>query len=328
MKKGRISCLVLVLAVCAVCVFSGNGLAEEKYPSRTIELVAPTNPGGSSDVAARVYSDDLSRVLKVPVNVTNRAGNSGVTGTVHVINAKKDGYTLLAAASSALIIAPAIDKEISLDPLNDLAPIGLFVDIPSIFAVRSDSPFKTLNELIEYGRKNPGKLKNAAGGVGTESYFNLELLCAKSKIKIVSVPFHGGGEAMPALLGGHVDMSSNTLSVLGPQIKAGKIRGLAITSKKRHPDFPNIPTTAELGYPDVSFVAWFGLFTPSGMPKPIMDVLIPAAEKVFKNPEVVQRAARAGLTANYKGPEELRKLLEAQIPIVKKVAQDANLKAE
>ena len=132
---------------------------------------------------------------------------------------------------------------------------------------------------------------------------------------------------MPALLGGHVDMSSNTLSVLGPQIKAGKIRGLAITSKARHPDFPTIPTTAELGYSEVNFVAWFGMYAPSGVPKPSMDILIPAVEKVFKSSEVGQRAARAGFTVDYKGPDELHKLLESEIPIVKKVAQDANLKA-
>ena len=305
--------------------FVGLCLAQEKYPTRQIEMVVPFGAGGSADVAARAYGDDLSKALKVPVNIVNRAGGTGIQGVTYVVKGKKDGYTLLGTTDTPLIIMPAISTQVTYDPLKDVIPIGYLGFAPSIFAVRSDSPFKTLKELIEYARKNPGKLKNGAGGLGTESYFNLELLCFKEKIKITSIPFQSGGEALPALLGGHVDMSSNTLATLSPQIKAGALRGLAIAAKKRHPDFPDIPTTTELGQPDINFAVWFAVFAPTGVPQQVVDVLVPAVEKVFKNPDVVQRATKVGIEVDYMGPNELRKHMESELKIVETVARDANI---
>ena len=284
----------------------------------------PFAPGGNPDVGTRCYSDDLAKALKVPVTVVNRAGGTGIQGTKYVIS-RKDGYTLLASSDTPLVIMPVMSKEVTYDPLKDFIPIGHFAYVASVFAVRSDSPFKTLRDLVQYAQKNPGKLKNAAGGVGTESYFNLALLCHHEKLKITTVPFQSGGEALAPLLGGHVDMSSNTLAALGPQLKAGALRALAITSKKRHPDFPSIPTTAELGYPEISLVVWQALFAPVGVPKQVIDVLVPAAEKTFKNPEVMQRAARANLTVEYMGPDEVRKLTESGIKAVRTLAREADL---
>ncbi len=309
-------------------VWTGTGQCQEKYPSRPIELVTPWAAGGSGDVYTRLFSEDLSRLLKVPVNVVNRAGSTGVQGTSYVVRSKKDGYTLLSGGGAAISFMPVLSKEVTYDPLKDLIPLGDFVSVPSVFAVRSDSPLKTLEELIEYARQNPGKLKNAAGGLGTPSYFNLEILCAKNKVKITSIPFASGGEALPALLGGHVDMSSNTITTLGPQIKAGKLRALAITSKIRDPDYPDIPTTSELGYPEANFLVWLGVFAPAGVSKTVLDVLIPSLENVFKNPEVVQRAKKARFSVEYKGPEEFRKMIESEIETIKKVAKSAGLKKE
>ncbi len=319
--------LRVVLLLCGLTSFivCGAGLAQEKYPSRPIEMVVPFAPGGSADVAARTYSDDLSKALKVAVNVVNRAGGSGIQGVTFVVRGKKDGYTILGTTGTPLVIMPAISKEVTYDPLKDVIPIGYFGLAPSVFAVRNDSPFKTLKELIEYARQNPGKLKNGAGGVGTESNFNLVLLCSKAKINITSIPFQSGGEALPAVLGGHVDMTSNTLATLGPQLKAGTLRGLGIGTKKRHPDYPDIPTTAELGYPDVNVSVWFGMFVPTGVPKQVVDALVPVVEKVFTSPEVIQRAEKAGIDADYMGPEELRKHMEVQIPTIEKVAREANI---
>ena len=313
--------------MCGLIFFAlvGLCLAQEKYPTRAIEMVVPFAAGGSADVAARAYGDDLSKALKVPVNIVNRAGNTGIQGVTYVIKSKKDGYTLLGTTGTPLIIMPVISKEVTYDPLKDVIPIGYLGLAPSIFAVRSDSPFKTLKELIEYARQNPGKLKNGAGGIGTESNFNLAILCSKENIKITSVPFQSGGEALPAILGGHVDMTSNTLATLGSQIKAGKLRGLGIGAKKRHPDFPDIPTTAEIGHPDVNFAVWFAVYTPTGVPQQVVDVLVPTVEKIFENPEVIQRCTKLGIEVDYMGPAEIRKQIETQLRIVEKVAREANI---
>ncbi len=322
MKGWRIfwlMCGLISITVVGVC------LAQEKYPTRQIEMVVPFAAGGSADVAARAYGDDLSKALKVPVTIVNRAGGTGIQGVTYVVKGKKDGYTLLGTTGTPLIIMPVISKEVTYDPLKDLIPIGYLGFAPSVFAVRSDSPFKTLKELIEYARQNPGKLKNGAGGIGTESNFNLAILCSKEKINITSVPFQSGGEALPALLGGHVDMSSNTLATLGPQIKAGALRGLAIGSKKRHPDFPDIPTTAEIGHPDVNFAVWFAVYAPTGVPQQVVDVLVPTVQKIFESPEVIQRCTKLGIDVDYMGPADIRKQIETQLRTVDKVAKDAGM---
>lgn len=305
--------------------FPGGALAAEKYPTRAIEMIIPFGPGGSADVAARAYSDNLARNLKVPIVLVNRAGGTGVIGVSYAIKAKKDGYTLLASTDTPLMVMPVISKEVTYDPLKDVIPLGHFGYALSVFAVRNDSPFKTLADLVAYARKNPGKLKNASSGVGTESFFNLELLCHKENIKIPSIPFKSGGENLVSLLGGHTDMSTSSLASLSTHIKAGTIRALAICAKKRHADFPNVPSTAELGYPDINLAVWLAIYAPAGVPKQVIDVLVPAVEKTFKDPEVVKRGVNAGLVVDYMGPEETRKLLESGLGLIKSLAKDAGL---
>jgi len=320
----RFSCFGLVVGL-VVIGFLAGAQAQDKYPSRAIELVVPFGTGGTADITTRTYSDNLAKLLKVPITVVNRAGGTGIQGTTYVIKSKKDGYTLLGSTDTPLMVMPVISKEVTFDPLKDVIPIGHIGYAPAVFAVKSDSQFKTLGELVEYARKNPGKLKNASSGIGTESFFNLQLLCHKENIKIATIPFKSGGETMVSLLGGHTDLSSSSLTSLGSQLKAGTLRGLAVCSKKRHADFPNIPTTAELGYPDINLAVWIALFAPSGVPKEVVDALVPAVEKSFNDPEVVQRAAKVGLVVEYMGPEETRKLLESGIGIIKKLAPEAGL---
>lgn len=318
--------LTFGLVLSAVFLASPGGVqSQEAYPSRQIEMVVPFGPGGTADIAARAYSDTLSKILKVPITVVNRAGGTGIQGTAYVIKGKKDGYTLLAATDTPLMVMPVISKEVTYDSLKDVIPLGHLGYAPAVFAVKSDSPFKTLAELVDYARKNPGKLKNASSGIGTESFFNLQLLCHKENIKITTIPFKSGGETMVSLLGGHTDLSSSSLASLGPQLKAGTLRGLAISTQKRQPDFPNIPTTAEVGYPEINLNVWLALYAPTGVPKQVVDVLIPAVEKAFKDPDVVQRAGNAGLVVEYFGPAETRKLLESGLAIIKRIAPEADL---
>jgi tripartite-type tricarboxylate transporter receptor subunit TctC len=264
-------------------------------------------------------------VLKVPVAVVNRAGGAGIQGTAYVIKSKKDGYTLLAAASTALVIMPVISKEVTYDPLKDLVPIGRIASSPGVIAVKADAPFQSLDELLEYARKNPGKLKVGSGGIGNESYFNMQILCARGKVKITNVPFQSGAEATTALLGGHVDALATTITNCGPQIKGGKLRGLAISSKKRASEIPGMPTATELGYPEASLSVWFGFYAPVGVPQQVIDVLVPAVEKIFKHPDVIQRALRMDMDVEYLGPAEMARSTQSEIQLVEKVARETNL---
>ena len=286
-------------------------------------LVIPFAPGGNADLGARSYSDELAKNLKVPVTAVNRPGATGILGVKYVLG-KKDGYTLLASTDTPLIVMPVISREVNYDPLRDFIPLGYFGYVGCVFAVRNDSPFKTLSDLVEYARKNPGKLKNAAAGVGTESQFNLELLLHRQRVKITTVPFESGGEAIPPLLGGHVDMSSNSIAAVGPQVKAGAIRALAISSRKRHPDFPNVPTTIEAGFPEANLVVWQAMFAPAGVPKGVVEVLVPTVEKTFRNRDVIERATRTNMIVEYMGPAEVRKLLESGLSAIRTLARQTD----
>ena len=305
---------------------AGMVQAEERYPARAIELVCPFDAGGGASLSVHAYSEDLAKFLKVPVNVVNRSGSTGVSGTAYVFRSKKDGYTLLGAPDVSLVIMPVISKEaVPYDPLKDFIPLAYLGSNPSVFAVKKDSPFKTLTELIDYARKNPDKLKNATAGVGSESSLNMLRLCNIAKIKIGEIPFKGGADVVTMLLGGHMDIASSSLASLTPQLKAGTIRALAITSKSRTKDLPDVPTTTELGYPEVNLVLWHAVYAPAGVPQQVIDVLIPALEKVLKSPEVVRRGIQAGLEVEYKSPAEIRKLLEANIQTAKEVARASGL---
>jgi tripartite-type tricarboxylate transporter receptor subunit TctC len=309
-------------------VLPGSVKALEKYPNRSIEVVVPFSAGGSADLATRTYTPELAQNLKTRIIVVNRPGASGVTGAVYVVRAKKDGYTLFAGGMGNVSVVPLISSDMAFNPLKDLVPVGYFGDVPSVFAVRADSPFKTLKELIDYARKNPGKLKNSDGGLMTASQFNLEILCTNNNINITTIPFVGGGDALVALLGGHVDMTSSSVTGLGPQIKAGKLRPLAIVANKRFPQFPDIPTTTELGYAYVSFKNWFGIFAASGTPQSALNVLVPAVEKTFKNPAVVERAAGAYIVVDYMGPVEFRKHVESEIHLVETIMKNPKMQGK
>jgi tripartite-type tricarboxylate transporter receptor subunit TctC len=317
---------ILLLAVGFIFLAFGGALAQEKYPNRPIELVVPNAPGGSSDISARVYSEELGRLLKTPITVVNRGGGGGVHGTLYVVKAKKDGYTLLNTASTPIVVQPVINKEATYDPLKDLTPLAQVGIVPPVITVRSDDTrFQTLNDVIEYARKNPGKLKNCVGGAGTESHFVMEILCAKNHVKITTIPYKSGGEAMPAILGGHVDLSTNSLPTQSAQIKAGKLRALAIAANSRVPEFPNIPTVTELGHPDANLVMCVGIFGPGGLPQSVLNVLTPALEKALKNPTVMRRATEASIIVEYLGPDDFRKLIASKIQIVAKVAKEMKL---
>lgn len=325
MKRWQVVCLVCGM----ICIpHFGAGIALGAYPNRPIELVVPYSPGGNVDVISRIYSEELGRALKGRIIVVNRGGGSGIQGTDYVIRSKKDGLTLLGTAGTPLTIMPAISREVTYDPLKDLIPLGQIASIPSLFVVNNDSRFKTLNELVEYARKNPEKIRNAAAGLGSESQFNLEILCAHNKIKITNIPYNGGAGALVALLGGNGEMASLSLSTLGPQIQAGKIRALAITSARRHPKFPNIPTTAELGYPYANINIWTGILAPAGVPKAILNILISAVEKTFKNPTVIDRATKANFLMEYKGSEEFRKFIQEQLHVAAQIAHDAGMEKQ
>jgi tripartite-type tricarboxylate transporter receptor subunit TctC len=308
MKVTRVTVLVcLVLGVVAAVA------ADEPYPSRPISIVVPFPPGGVADQTARPVAAAMEKVLKSPVGVVNKAGAAGAVGMQSVATAKPDGYTVLMALSSISII-PEADKLFGRQPaftVDQFAPVALISADPTVLVVRTESPWKTAKEFLEDARKRPGQISYSSSGVYGTLHMAMELLSHAANVKLRHVPFSGGGPAMTAILGGHVDALASGPSVVLPQIKAGKLRALAGWGDRRVAALPEVPTFKELGYPDVEFYIWAGLFAPRATPEPILVKLRDAVRTAVNDAEFKAAMAKLETPIAYKQGDEFRQFFEA-----------------
>jgi tripartite-type tricarboxylate transporter receptor subunit TctC len=263
----------------ALLAFAAFSAAAQDYPNRPVTMVVPFPPGGVADITARPVAEAMGRFLQQPVVVENKAGAGGGVGMQYVSRAKPDGYTVLLALSSISII-PEADKILGRDPmfaLNQLVPIARFTADPTVLAVRADSPYKSVKDLVEAARKSPGSIPYGSSGNYGTMHVPMEMFNGAANVKMLHVPFTGAGPAVVALLGGQVEaLSTGPSSVMG-HIKGGKVRVLATWGESRHPALPDVPTLKELGY-DAQFSQWTGLFVPAGTPEPIVAKLREAAK--------------------------------------------------
>lgn len=297
---------------------------EEKYPTRQIECIVNFPPGGPLDTSIRVIQPHLQAALGVPVVLTTKGGAAGALGTDFVAKAKPDGYTILASANAALTIAPNVNPQITYK-YTDFAHICTFTADPGVICSKTGAPWKNLEELVEYAKKNPGKLNYGSPGMGTVAYFAMEIFKMSYGLDIVPVHFQGTGPVKNAILGGHVDLSASGFGSLGPLIKAGNIFPLVTTATKRVADFPNVPTMVEKGFPDASLNIWFGLFVPVKCPKNVVDRLSQAMEKVMKDPAVQGQIEKAAMMVDYRDSKATFQLVEQEFAAVAKVVKKTGM---
>lgn len=277
----------LALAVVsAALVLPAGSLAQEAYPNRPISIVVPFPPGGQADLNARPIAAALEKVLGNPVGVVNRTGAAGATGMAAVANARPDGYTLLLALSSISII-PEADKLFDRKPaytMDQLSPIALLSADPTILVVPADRPWKNVKELVEDAKRRPGQISFSSSGVYGTLHLAMEMLAHAADIKLKHIPYNGAGPALTAIIGGQVDLLASGPAVVVPHIKSGKLRPLAGWGDQRVASLPDVPTFKELGYPNVEFYIWAGLFAPAGTPAPIMARLREAVRQAVEDP--------------------------------------------
>ena len=268
----------LLLAAALAAAALAPVIAAAQYPDRPITMIVPFPPGGVADITARPVAAAMANFLKQPVVVENKAGAGGGVGMQFVSRAKPDGYTVLLALSSISII-PEADKVLGRDPmyqLNQLVPIARFTADPTVLAVRSDAPWKSVGELVEAAKAAPGTIPYGSSGNYGTMHVPMEMFTASAGTKMLHVPFTGAGPAVVALLGGQVQaLSTGPSSIMG-HYKGGKVRVLATWGESRHPALPDVPTLKELGY-DAQFSQWTGLFVPAGTPEPVIARLREAA---------------------------------------------------
>ena len=266
--------------------FSAESVGQEKYPNRPITIVAPFPPGGVADLTARPVAAAMEKILKNPVVVVNKTGAAGAVGMSFVANSKADGYTLLMALSSISII-PEADKLFDRKPaytMDQLIPIALISADPTIFVANASRPWKSAKEFVEDAKKHPGEFSYSSSGVYGTLHMAMEMLSHAGGINLKHVPYSGGGPALTAILGGHVDTLASGPAVVIPHIKAGKLRPLAGWGVKRVVALPEVPTFKELGY-DVEFYIWAGLFAPRGTPAPVMKTIRESVKQAVNTAE-------------------------------------------
>jgi tripartite-type tricarboxylate transporter receptor subunit TctC len=285
---------------------------QETYPSKPIALIVPFPPGGVADIVGRPVADAMSRSLSVPVVVENKSGAGGGIGMGFVAKAKPDGYTLLLALSSISIL-PEADKVTGRAPmyqLNQFAPIARFTADPTVLAVRSDSPWKTLQEFIADARARPGAISYGSSGNYGTMHMPMEMFAASTGVKLLHVPYTGAGPAVVALLGGNIDAVASGPSTVIQHVKAGKLRVLASWGEQRLVSLPDVPTLTESGV-SVVFFQWAALFAPAGTPDPVLARLREAAKAAASDPSFVAAMATVQTPIQYLDAPELARFWEA-----------------
>lgn len=280
--------LKAAIAGTIVSILAASGAIAQDYPTRPITWVVPFPPGGVTDNGARTVAKVLSEKLGQPVVVENKPGAGGIVGTEYVVNSKPDGYTFLYASNGALVTYQFLYKKLSYDPQKSLTPVHGMADSPMLMMVRADAPYKTLAEFIAYAKQNPDKMNYFSVGQGSTQHLATELLLRESGIKMAHIPYKGTAPGLTDLLGGVIDVMFDYAIVMKPQIDAGKLRPLAVTSAKRLANMPDVPTFGEQGYPGVVFTAWATIVFPAGVPQPIVDKLADAFGKSLEDPGVVK----------------------------------------
>jgi tripartite-type tricarboxylate transporter receptor subunit TctC len=305
----RFACLALGLLAAAVTPVA----AQDAYPTRPITIVVPFPPGGVADLTARPVATAMEKVLKSPVAVVNKQGAAGAVGMQSVAVAKPDGYTLLLALSSISII-PEADRLFNRPPaftVDQFAPIALISADPTVLVVPADKPWKTAKEFIEDAKKRPGQISYSSSGIYGTLHMAMELLSQAADIKLRHVPHSGGGPALTAVLGGHVDALASGPSVVLPHIKAGKLRALAGWGDKRIAAIPDGPTFKELGYPDAEFYIWAGLFAPKGTPEAVLAKLRATVREAVNDPEFKGAMDKLETPVTFKQGEEFQRFFDA-----------------
>ena len=286
--------------------------AQDQFPSHAITMIVPFPPGGVADITGRPTAAALEKVLKQPIAVTNRPGAGGAVGNAAVANARPDGYTILMALSSISVI-PAADQLFNRKPaysLNQFAPIALISADPTFLAVRTESPWKTAKEFVADAKKKAGQLSFSSSGVYGALHMPMEMFMHAAGIKMRHVPTTGGGPALNALLGGHVDVTAGGPAAISGHVQGGKLRALAGWGTKRHPAYPDVPTFKELGY-DVEYYIWAGLFAPAGTPEPVMKILRDAVRKAVEDPDFKTQMEKVNSPVVYMDAPDFRKYWES-----------------
>ena len=306
----------------------GAALAQGAYPEKPLRWIIPYAAGGGTDVIARPIALKLGETLGRPIVYENRAGGGGLIAGEYVAKATPDGYTLLVGSGNTHTFPTLLYSKVPYDPVKDYAPITNFSIVPNVLVAFPGFPAKTIQDVIAYGKANPGKINWASSGNGAGGHLALVLLAQQAGIKVLHVPFKGAGPAVTAMLGGETDLLFANSGVFLGHIKAGKLRPIAVCALTRLPLFPDVPTLHESGFANFESSTYYGLLAPAGTPRPIIQRLHGELVKIIRSPESIERLASVGAIPVANTPEQFAEALRLDVAKWAKVIKEHGIKAD
>jgi tripartite-type tricarboxylate transporter receptor subunit TctC len=320
---------LIFISIAAIASLSSSGaFAQANYPNKPINFIVPYGAGGGADSRSRQIAQKMSIILKQPIIVDNKPGAGGNIGTEYISRAAPDGYTIGMGNFAPMAVNKTLFGNLRYDPEADLTPIVLIEKGPLVLVVNANSPYKTVQDIVAAAKAKPGVLTFSSGGIGGSHQLSAELFKQSAGIDMIHVPYKSGSAGLTDLMAGNVTMMFDQMYSALPSIKADKLRPIAITSKKRSPLLPSIPTFAEAGYPKVEVLNWQGLIAPKGTPKAIIDKLNAAANEALKDPQLRELMLSQGNEIGGGSPAEFAALIKAESAKWSSVVKTANIKPE
>ncbi|KRW62088.1 Bug family tripartite tricarboxylate transporter substrate binding protein [Pseudomonas sp. TTU2014-080ASC] len=312
----------------ATLMVTSLSAAAGDWPSKPLTLIVPFPPGGGADTIGRYYAEQLSTALGQPVVVDNKPGAGTAIAAEAAAKAKPDGYTLSLATTGQLTILPNLADNLRFDPVKSFTPVSVLASIPNVVAVNSKLGVKDLQGLIAEAKKRPGEISYSSCGNGTLCHLTGELFKSLAGVDLLHIPYKGSAPAITALLGGEVDVAVDTLTILVPQIQAGKVQGLAIAGKERSPLIPDVPTAAEAGLQGLETSGWFGLVLPANAPAEMVQRLNQEVGKIAQLPETAERFAQNGIVVEHTSPEQFSQIIKDDLKHWGEVAKASGAQIE
>lgn len=320
----RLVNLLLAAAACALA----SAAQGQAFPAKPIRIVIPFVAGGSSDITGRAIGSKFQEYLGQPAVVENRPGANGSIAAEFVAKADADGYTILVGSIGVFSINAALFKDLRYHPVRDFAPITLAVTTPNVLVTRPDLAANSMKELVEFAKQNPGRLSYCSSGAGSSDHLTGETFKQGARIFAVHVPYRGGAACQNDLMGSQVDISFQNLGAVTGYIKGGRMKAFAVTAKTRHPQLPNVPTTAEAGYPDLVVTSWQAVAAPAKTPRDVVAKLHDATVRALRSPDIRERMTQIGFDVVAGTPEEFGAFMKAEVERWTKVVNTAGIKPD
>jgi tripartite-type tricarboxylate transporter receptor subunit TctC len=315
----------LLAAAASLAAFGALGQA---FPSKPVKIVIPFVAGGSSDIVGRALGSKFQEILGQPAIVENKPGANGSIAAEFVAKSDPDGYTILVGSIGVFSINAALFKDLRYNPVRDFAPLTLAVTTPNVLVTRPDLPVGSMKELVEFAKKNPGKVSYCSSGTGSSDHLTGEVFKQGAGITAVHVPYKGGAACQTDIMGKQIDISFQNLGAVTNYIKAGKMKALAVTATARNPQSPNVPTAAEAGFPDLVVTSWQAVAAPAKTPRDVVMRLNDAMVRTLRAPEIRERMTQIGFDVVAGTPEEFGQFMKAEVERWTKVVERGGIKAE